>query len=79
MLLPMLLASCISERIEYRDRVPELVFPPFPSLEGEVVTENGILVPEDWFVRLAEYRLRIEETEKNYVGIRDLYGGEQEE
>lgn len=32
-----------------------------------------VSVSEDWIVRLAEYKIRIEETEKNYNDFRALY------
>lgn len=53
-----------------------MVFPVFPALEGAERNADGtVSVPESWIVRLAEYRLRIAETEKNYVDIKSLYDG----
>lgn len=77
-LLATLSISCVS--VEYVDRpfVPEIVFPIFPALDGEERNADGtVSVPGEWLVRLAEYRIRIEETEKNYNGIKALYEGEE--
>lgn len=77
-LLAMLLTSCTS--IEYVDRpfVPEIVFPVFPALDGEERNADGtVSVPGEWLVRLAEYRIRLEEAERNYNGIKALYEGEE--
>ncbi|MBD5437728.1 MAG: hypothetical protein HDR37_04025 [Treponema sp.] len=59
--------------------VPELVFPIFPALSGAERNGDGtVTVSEDWIVRLAEYRIRIEETEKTYGNLRSLFAdGEQ--
>ena len=79
MLLATLLTSCISAKIEYIDKpvVPEINFPIFPALENEVLNEDGsVTVPADWIVRLAEYKIRIEETESNYNDLKALYKGD---
>ena len=34
-------------------------------------------VPEEWIVRLRIYQIEIEKTEKNYMGIKALYEGEE--
>lgn len=67
MLLVTLLTSCltVSEKII----VPELAFPKFPKME---LAEKGVTVSDDWIVRLAEYKILIEETEKNYNDIKSL-------
>ena len=74
----MLLASCISPKVEYIDRpvVPEVAFPVFPDI-GEVSRnpDGTVTVPGEWIVRLAEYKIRIEETEKNYKALKNLYEG----
>ncbi len=83
MLLIMLLAGCQSTRIEYVEKpvVPPLSFPVFPLLkDGETVRnrEAGtVTVPEEWIVRLRIYQIEIEKTEKNYMGIKALYEGEE--
>ena len=54
--------------------MPELTFPIFPDLTEAVKNEDGtISVSSDWIVLLAEYRIRIEETEKTYNDLRALY------
>lgn len=76
MLLTTLLTSCVSDRIVYVDRpvVPELVFPVFPALEGGERNDDGtVSVPGEWLVRIAEYKIRIEETKKTYGDIKALY------
>lgn len=78
MLLATLLTSCISAKTEYADRpvVPEISFPIFPTLDGDVQNADGtVTVPGEWIVRMAEYKIRIEETEKNYNDLKALYGG----
>lgn len=81
MLAATLLTCCQSPRQVVVDRpyVPELVFPIFPALSGAVRNGDGtVTVGEDWIVRLAEYRIRIEETEKTYGDLRSLFAdGEQ--
>lgn len=73
MLLPMLLMNCKSAKIE-KTRVPEIAFPIFPNLEGGSDNKDGtVTVSSDWLVRLAEYKLRIEETEKSYNDLKALY------
>ena len=75
----MLLTSCLSPkkpaesvRIEYF--VPELTFPDFPVLTDAVRNNDGtVSVSSDWIVLLAEYKIRIEETEETYNDLRALY------
>lgn len=73
MLLAMLLTGCRLAKVERMEvDMPELVFPPFPVLEGAVRNADGtVTVSGEWLVRLAEYRIRIEETENDYRDIRD--------
>ncbi len=71
------MTCCQSPRQVVIDRpvVPELVFPVFPALSGAERNGDGtVTVGEDWIVRMAEYRIRIEETQKNYEGMKALYG-----
>lgn len=78
MLLTMLLSSCASNGTREKVFVPELVFPVFPSLDGgEKKSDGTVSVSGEWLVRLAEYRIRIEETEKNYNDIKALYEGKE--
>ena len=76
MLLTTLLTSCVSDKIVYIDRafVPEISFPIFPTLEGGSENADGtVTVDGAWIVELAEYKIRIEETEKNYNDLKALY------
>ena len=52
---------------------PELVFPAFPALENAERAENGVIVSESWIVALAEYKIKIAETQKNYEAWRAIY------
>lgn len=82
MLLIMPLTSCISAKIEYVEKpvVPAISFPIFPELENERLNEDGsVTVPTDWIIRLAEYKIRIEETENDYNDLKALYEGNSEE
>ena len=68
--LLMLLTSCVSNTV-YKIVVPDLDFPKFPK--ADIMNENGdgtITVDEQWIVRLAEYSIRIEETEYNYKELK---------
>lgn len=72
----MLLTSCASTKIEYMEKpvVPSISFPIFPVLTEATRNNDGtVTVSEDWIVRLAEYKIRIEETENNYNEIKALY------
>lgn len=54
--------------------IPELSFPIFPALDGAVKNSDGtVSVSADWIVRIAEYKIRIEETEKTYGDLKALY------
>ena len=77
--LTMLLMSCESTKVEKECVVPELTFPVFPALSGEKKNGGGMTaVPDEWLIHLAEYRIRIEETEKTYNDIKALYGARSE-
>lgn len=75
-LLTTLLASCQSPRVEYIDRlyVPPLAFPIFPETEWAEhdKKKKSVVVPEEWFVDLARFKILYEELEKNYNGIKEL-------
>ena len=71
--------SCASAKIEYIEKpvVPEINFPIFPELENEVLNEDeSVTVSADWIVRLAEYKIRIEEIENDYNDLKALYEGD---
>lgn len=72
-LLLMLLTSCVSNTV-YKTVVPEVSFPKFPRAES--ISDNGdgtCTVSSEWIVQLAEYSIRIQETENNYNQIKSLY------
>lgn len=71
MLLIMPLISCVTTRSEVY--VPTLNFPKFPELEKYDKVDGGAIVPDDYIIRLAEYKILIAETEKNYKEIKELY------
>lgn len=53
--------------------VPEITPPDFPSLSGAVRNDDGtVTVPDMWLVRLAEYRIRIEEMCHDYEDLRRM-------
>lgn len=68
-LLLTLLMSCQSVSTCH---VPDLVFPEFPPIE---LAESGIVVSENWLIRLAEFRIRLEELESSYNALAERYGG----
>ena len=69
--------GCRTTNIEYVEKpiVPEITFPVFPVLSGAVRNkeERTVSVPEEWLVRLGEYRIRLEETEKTYTELKKTY------
>lgn len=74
-LLPMLLTSCLSTSYIEKPYVPPLNFPTFPVLEEYERTPNGrVNVSDEWIKDIAEYKIRIEETEKTYNDIKSMYG-----
>ena len=76
-LLIMLLTACRSTKFVEKTIVPYVEFPKFPLAEEMKRTSDGVLVPEEWIVQLAEYQIRIEETEKVYKRLYELYGEEE--
>lgn len=74
-LLATLLQSCLSTSYIEKPYVPPLNFPAFPAIEEYERNANGtVTVSGEWIKRLAEYKIRIEETEKTYTEIKELYG-----
>ena len=80
-LLTTLLASCLSPKVEYIDRlyVPPLAFPIFPEAEWAERNKEArsVTVPEEWFVNVARFKILYEELEKNYNGIKELEGSKE--
>ena len=52
--------------------VPDIDFPKFPVLEREIHSDGSWTIPEQSVDALAEYYIRIQETEKNYKDIKRL-------
>ena len=76
--LLMLLTSCVSNTV-YKVVVPDIDFPIFPL--AETIEDNGdgtSSVDNHWLVRIAEYYIRINETELNYKEIKEMYEKENE-
>lgn len=76
MLLTMLLTACQTSKVVTVEKViiPELSFPIFPTDNQMKNNYDGtVTVTADWIVRLAEYKILIEETQNNYQQIKELY------
>ena len=69
----MLLMSCVSPEYIEKPFVPDLYFPDFPALEDYKRNGESVTVTNEWIKKLAEYKIRIEETEKTYNDIKALY------
>ena len=55
--------------------IPDVDFPEFPLASEIVDNKDGtVTAPAEWIVELEEYRIRIEETEKNYNDLKEIYG-----
>ena len=81
MFLATLLMGCTSTKIEYVEKpyVPELDFPFFPKLYGDVRNPNStVTVPGEWIIQLREFEIYYTETEKNYKRIKKLYEDKNE-
>ena len=75
-LLVMPLTACQSTKIITVEKtyVPEIVFPAFPLAETMTDNKDGtVTVPSEWIVQLEEYHIRIEEAEKTYEDVLELY------
>lgn len=69
----MLLMSCVSTEYIEKPFVPDIYFPDFPVLEDYTRNGESVTVTNEWIKKLAEYKIRIEETEKTYNDIKALY------
>lgn len=72
MALCLLMISCQSARVEYKYVVPDVDFPKFPILDREVHADGSWTLSKDSVDLLAEYYVRIMETEKDYKDIKRL-------
>ena len=73
-LLPMLLMSCLSTSYIEKPYVPPLNFPTFPVVEEYERNGDKVTVSGEWIRKLAEFKIRYEETEKTYNDIKSMYG-----
>lgn len=71
MMLILLSASCTTTR-KTEIYVPDLDFPHFPGLEGaRAVTSTETAVPNAWLFALAEYKIKIMETQYFYEKVKE--------
>ena len=70
--LCLLMTSCQSVRVENKYIGPDIEFPEFPALDREINTDGSWTIPKESVDDLAEYYIRIQETEKNYKEIKRL-------
>ena len=66
------MTSCQSVKVEHKYIVPDIDFPKFPALERTINKDGSWLIPEESVDLLAEYYIKIQETEKNYNDIKRL-------
>ena len=71
MLSAMLFTSCLSTKTEYV--VPDIVFPSFPTIDCVRNDDGTVTVTAEQIIRLAEYKIRIEETEADYMELKKIY------
>ena len=70
--LCLLMTSCQSVRVENKYIVPDIDFPEFPALDREINSDGSWTIPKEDVDALAEYYIRIQETEKNYNDIKRM-------
>ena len=71
--LTLLCLSCMTTQATTEYVVPEIDFPTFPILTGAYgINEVETVVPNSWLFKLAEYKIRIDETEKNYKTVKQI-------
>jgi hypothetical protein len=72
------MTSCQSVKTEKVYIVPDVDFPVFPSLEREIHEDGSWTIPKESIDQLAEYYIKIQETETNYKELKELYEKEKE-
>ena len=72
------MTSCQSVKIEKVYIVPDVSFPKFPALEREIHEDGSWTIPKESIDQLAEYYIKIQETETNYKELKELYEKEKE-
>lgn len=70
--LSLLMTSCQSVKVERKYIIPDIDFPKFPALDREINADGSWTITKDSVDCLAEYYIRIQETEKNYKDIKRL-------
>lgn len=75
----LLMTSCRSVRVECKYIVPDIEFPLFPVLDREINADGSWTISSNSVDDLAEYYIRIQETEKNYKEIKQLLEKEKEQ
>ena len=78
MVLFVLMTSCQSVKTEKVYIVPDVLFPKFPALEREIHEDGSWTIPKESIDKLAEYYIKIQETETNYKELKELYEKEKE-
>jgi len=68
----LLMTSCQSVRVEYKYLIPDIDFPLFPVLDREINADGSWTLPKESVDSLAEYYIRIQETEQNYKDVKSL-------
>lgn len=76
--LCLLMTSCQSVKTEKVYIVPDVSFPQFPALEREIHEDGSWTIPKESIDQLAEYYIKIQETETNYKELKELYEKEKE-
>ena len=71
----MLLPCCQSIKTVQTEKthIPELEFPIFPEAENLVQNGEKISGEAEWFIRLAEFKIKYEKVVKDYNMIKDMY------
>ena len=77
--LCLLMTSCQSVRVEYKYIVPDVDFPEFPVLDREIHKDGSWTIPKEDVDALAEYYIKIQETEKTYTDIKRMLEKEKEQ
>lgn len=68
----LLLQSCVTTKEVIK--VPQLDFPTFPKLPENVTVEDGfVVVPQEYFMELATYKIKIESVQEVYEGLKSIY------
>jgi len=76
MLLAMLLTGCVNTRYIERPYIPPLNFPEFPQLKNYNYIRNPdgtVTIDGEYLIKLTEYGMYMEGTEKTYNDLRKLY------